>query len=63
MLFRSISWLFGLIFGGKTRRVVGKGLWGTGMGTAEKPQGYPRQSLLLIHTILYYIIRFEGLVN
>src|ERR1700689_2339531 len=40
-----ISWSFQLIFGGKTRRVAGKGPCGRGTGTPKKPQGYPRQSL------------------
>ena len=43
-----ISWSFGLIFGGKTRRFAGKGPWGTGTGTEKKPQGYPWQSLCII---------------
>jgi len=43
-----ISWSFWLIFGGKTRRVAGKGPWGRGTGTPKKPQGYSRQSL---HTL------------
>ena len=42
-----ISWSFGLIFGGKTHRVAVKDLWGTGMSTAEEPQGYLWQSLAL----------------
>ena len=36
-----ISEPFWLIFGGKTRRVAGKGPRGTGTGTLKKPQGYP----------------------
>ena len=36
-----ISHPFWLIFGGKTRGVAGKGLWGRGTGTLRKPQGYP----------------------
>jgi len=43
-----ISWLFWLIFRGKTRGVVGKGPWGRVMGTLKKPQGYPWQSLTIV---------------
>ena len=39
---------------------MGKGLWGMGTGTAEKPQGYPQQSLV---TVINYNITVTNHVN